>query len=78
MQGMHSTAFEPVIEGIIRNKMNQFFNNDTFRDIQDELQVILGDNLLKLFVSNNTLIIEYRDHLRNIKGYKIDINDFKQ
>lgn len=78
MQGMYSSAVEPTIEGIIRTRMSQVFNNDTFRDIYDDLSVILGDNLLRYFISENHLIIEYKDHLRNKKGYKIDINDFRQ
>ena len=78
MQGMHNTAVEPTIEGIIRNKMSQTFNENTFRDIQDELQVILGDNLLRFYVKNGEMIIDYKDHLRNLRGYKVDLRDFAQ
>lgn len=78
MQGMHNTAVEPTIEGIIRNKMSQTFNENTFRDIQDELQVILGDNLLRFYVKNGEMIIDYKDHLRNLRGYKVAISDFAQ
>lgn len=76
MQGMYQSPVDSTIEGIIRNKMSQTFNQNTFRDIQDELQVILGDNLLRFYVKNNELIIDYKDHLRNLRGYKVDIRDF--
>lgn len=76
MQGMHSAAFEPVIEGIIRNKMSSKFTENVYRDIVDELGVILGDNLLRLFIQDGYIIIDYKDHLRNRRGYKVDINDF--
>lgn len=78
MQGMYQSPVDATIEGIIRNKMSQTFNQNTFRDIQDELQVILGDNLLRFYVKNNELIIDYKDHLRNLRGYKVDIRDFAQ
>lgn len=78
MQGMYQSPVDSTIEGIIRNKMSQTFNQNTFRDIQDELQVILGDNLLRFYVKNNELIIDYKDHLRNLRGYKVDIRDFAQ
>lgn len=78
MQGMHSAAFEPVIEGIIRNKMSSKFTENVYRDIVDELGVILGDNLLFLNIRDGFLIIEYKDHLRNRKGYKVDLNDFSK
>ena len=78
MQGMYQSPVDSTIEGIIRNKMSQTFNQNTFRDIQDELQVILGDNLLRFYVKNSELIIDYKDHLRNLRGYKVDIRDFAQ
>ena len=76
MQGMYSSAVEPTIEGIIRNKMSQPFTESIYRDIVDELGVILGDDLLRLYIQDGYLIIDYKDHLRNRKGYKVDINDF--
>ena len=67
---------ESQIQGIIQSKFIHKFSQGVLRDISDELNIILQDKLKVLRVAGNFLIIEYIDHNKNRKGFRIDINDF--
>lgn len=66
------------IEGVITSRLFQRFTLDTFRDIQEDLGIILMDRFKGMRVENGVLIVAYVDEYMNRGEYRVDGNRFSK
>jgi len=64
------------IEGVISSRLHQRFTLDTFRDIQEDLGIILMDRYKGMRVENGILIVSFVDEYMNRGEYRTDGNRF--